>query len=62
MEVGIEGRQGSIGLWAQDDLFYNHYLLLNWSGRSFSLAFEHLNLMPFDEHPAESHSRSSPCA
>jgi hypothetical protein len=48
--AGIQGRQGSIGLWAQDDLFYNHYLFLHWSGRSFSLAFEHLNLMPFEQH------------
>ena len=48
--VGIKGRDGSVGLWAQDDLFYNHYLFFHWSGRAFSLAFEHLNLMPIEDH------------
>ncbi|MEX2579808.1 MAG: DUF6259 domain-containing protein [Verrucomicrobiales bacterium] len=48
--LGIEGKQGSLGLWAQDEQFHDHYLFHHWDGRSFSVAFEHLNLMPFENH------------
>lgn len=48
--LGIEGDRGSIGLWAQDEKFHNHHLFFNWSGRSFSVAFDHQNLMPFEQH------------
>lgn len=48
--LGIEGTRGSIGLWAEDEKFYNHHLFFNWSGRSFSVALEHQNLMPFETH------------
>ncbi|MFW6075942.1 MAG: hypothetical protein ACOC9Y_10125, partial [Chloroflexota bacterium] len=33
-----------------DEGFHNHHLFLNWSGRSFSVAFDHQNLMPFEDH------------
>ncbi|MFP4174048.1 MAG: hypothetical protein ACLFV4_14180, partial [Candidatus Hydrogenedentota bacterium] len=48
--LGIEGKEGSVGLWAQDEAFHNHYLFHYWSGRGFSAAFEHHTLMPFEEH------------
>jgi hypothetical protein len=48
--VAIEGRQGSLGLWIEDPTARLSFCFLNWSGDSFSLALEHLNLMPFDPH------------
>ena len=48
--VGIEGRKGSIGLWTEDDKFHPNFFFMNWSGSAFSVAIEHLNLMPFEPH------------
>ncbi len=48
--VGIEGSQGSLGLWIEDEQFHPHGLFLNWSGTSFSVALESQNLMPFEDH------------
>lgn len=48
--IAIEGRRGSLGLWAQDPAFHNHHLFLNWCGGRFSVAFDHQNLMPFEPH------------
>lgn len=48
--VAVEGRQGSLGLWTEDDKFHPSFLFFDWSGKSFALAFEHLNLMPFEPY------------
>ena len=48
--VGVEGRTGSLAVWTQDDQFHPNFCFLNWSGKTFSLAIEHLNLMPFEPH------------
>lgn len=48
--VGLEGRLGSLGLWVQDETFASNFCFLQWSGKSFSLAIEYLNLMPFEPH------------
>lgn len=46
--VALEGREGSVGLWVQDDDFPPNFFFLNWSGTSFSVSIEHLNYMPFE--------------
>ncbi|NLC56200.1 MAG: hypothetical protein GX774_05120 [Armatimonadetes bacterium] len=46
--VGIEGRRGSLGLWVEDDTFRPNFFFLTWSGKSFGVAIEALNLMPFE--------------
>ena len=48
--VGVEGRIGSLAVWTQDDQFRPNFCFLNWTGKTFSLAIEHLNLMPFEPH------------
>ena len=48
--VGVEGRKGSLAVWTQDAHFHPNFCFLNWSGKTFSLAIEHLNLMPFEPH------------
>lgn len=48
--VAIEGEKGSVGLWTEDSHSNAFYAFHNWSGKSFSFAFEHLNLMPFEPH------------
>lgn len=48
--IGVEGRKGSFGLWVENRYMHPNFLFLNWSGNSFSLALEHLNLMPFESH------------
>lgn len=48
--IGVEGRQGSLGLWVEDEQFHPNFFFFNWSGKTFSLAIEHLNLMPFEPH------------
>ena len=40
----------SIGVWMEDETFRPHYAFVKRSGKSFSLAFESLNLMPFEPH------------
>ena len=34
----------------EDEKFYSKYLFFNWSGRSFSIAIEQLNVIPFEDH------------
>ncbi len=53
--VGVEGRNGSLAVWTQDEKFHPNFCFLNWTGKTFSLAIEHLNLMPFEPH-TEVHS------
>ncbi len=48
--IGIEGRQGSLALWVEDGQFHPNHCFFNWSGKTFSIAIEHLNLMPFEPH------------
>ena len=48
--IGVEGRTGSLAVWTQDAQFHPNFCFLNWSGKTFSLAIEHLNLMPFEPH------------
>ncbi|OGV62478.1 MAG: hypothetical protein A3K19_33520 [Lentisphaerae bacterium RIFOXYB12_FULL_65_16] len=48
--VAIEGRQGSLGLWVEAPECPPDFFFMNWSGKSFSIAIEHLNLMPFEPH------------
>ncbi|MBT4815053.1 MAG: hypothetical protein HON70_05110 [Lentisphaerae bacterium] len=48
--IGVEGRQGSLSVWTEDLEFHPNFCFLHWSGKTFSLAIEHLNLMPFEEH------------
>ena len=48
--VGIQGNKGSLGLWVEDAEFHPNFCFFNWSGKSFSLAIEHLDLMPFEPH------------
>lgn len=40
----------SLGIWMEDETFRPHYAFVKRSGKSFSLAFEPLNLMPFETH------------
>ncbi len=47
--VAMEGREDTLGLWIEDDQFHPNFLYLSFSGNSFGVAFEHLNLMPFEE-------------
>lgn len=46
--AAFETAIGSVGLWNEDPRFPDYYLFWGWDGKSFSLAFEHLNLMPFE--------------
>ncbi|NUQ00323.1 MAG: hypothetical protein HUU35_10775, partial [Armatimonadetes bacterium] len=46
--VALEGQQGSLGLWIEDADFAPNFFFMNWSGRSFSVAIEHLNYLPYD--------------
>jgi len=48
--IAIEGEKGSLALWIEDKEFHPYFLFHNWSGKSFSIALESLNLMPFEEH------------
>ncbi|MCL4207741.1 MAG: hypothetical protein KJ000_35095 [Pirellulaceae bacterium] len=48
--VAIEGRRGSLGLWVEAPECPPDFFFMNWSGKSFSVAIEHLNLMPFEPH------------
>jgi hypothetical protein len=48
--VAIEGRLGSLGLWVEAPECPPDFFFMNWSGKSFSVAIEHLNLMPFEPH------------
>lgn len=48
--VAIEGDQGSLGLWVEAPECPPDFFFLNWTGKSFSVAIEHLNLMPFEQH------------
>ncbi|MCK5804303.1 MAG: hypothetical protein KAI66_15805 [Lentisphaeria bacterium] len=48
--IGVEGRLGSLALWVEDEQFHPNFFFFNWSGKTFSLAIEHLNLMPFEPH------------
>lgn len=50
--VGIEGKQGSLGLWIEDAAFRPTFFFLNWTGKSFSTALESLNYMPYEPHKA----------
>jgi len=47
--IALEGRQDTLGLWIEDEQFHPNFCYLNWSGTSFGVAIEHLNLMPFEE-------------
>ncbi len=46
--VAAEGRRGTLGLWVEDARFHPNFFFLNWTGKSFALAIEHQNLMPFE--------------
>jgi len=46
--IAAEGKQGSLCVWVQDPTFRPNFCFLNWSGKSFSAAIEHLNLMPYE--------------
>lgn len=48
--IAAEGREGSLCVWVEDPTFRPNFCFLNWSGRSFSAAIEHLNLMPYEAH------------
>lgn len=48
--VALEGDKGSLGIWKEDEKYHPYYAFLNWSGKSFSFSFEHLNMMPFEPH------------
>ena len=48
--AAFETAIGSVGLWNEDERFPDYYLFWGWNGKSFSLAFEHLNRMPFEPH------------
>lgn len=47
--VAVEGRKSSLGLWIEDDAFRPSFFFMNWSGKSFSLAIESLQYMPYEE-------------
>ncbi|MGD9497286.1 MAG: hypothetical protein AB7Y46_13385 [Armatimonadota bacterium] len=47
--IAMEGREDTLGLWVEDEQFHPYFCYLNWSGTSFGVALEHLNLMPFEE-------------
>lgn len=46
--IAAEGKQGSLCVWVEDPTFRPNFCFLNWSGKSFSAAIEHLNLMPYE--------------
>lgn len=46
--AAFETAIGSVGLWNEDERFPDYYLFWGWNGKSFSLAFEHLNRIPFE--------------
>jgi len=46
--VAAEGRESTLGLWIEDETFRPTFFFLNWSGRSFGLAIESLEAMPFE--------------
>lgn len=48
--LAVEGRQSTLGLWTEDERFHPWFCLINWSGTSWAVALEHLNLMPFEPH------------
>jgi len=48
--VAAEGRKSTIGLWIEDPTFRPNFFFCNWSGKSFALALESLNLMPFEPY------------
>ncbi len=50
--LAVEGREGTLGLWTEDERFNPWFCFINWSGTSWSVAFEHQNLMPFEPHRA----------
>lgn len=47
--VAFETEGGSIGLWTEN-VHHPYHVYFNWSGRSFSFAFEHNNLTPYESH------------
>ncbi len=47
--LAMEGRSNTLGLWTEDERFHPHFCFINWSGRSWAVALEHLNLMPFED-------------
>ncbi len=47
--VALEGREDTLGLWIEDEQFHPNFFYMSFSGDSFGVAFEHLNLMPFEE-------------
>lgn len=47
--LAMEGREDTLGLWIADEQFHPNFCYLAWSGTSFGVALEHLNLMPFEE-------------
>lgn len=48
--LAMEGREGTLGLWTEDERFNPWFCCINWSGTSWAVALEHLNLMPFEPH------------
>lgn len=48
--AAFETESGAVGIWREDKKFNPYYVYYNWSGKSFSFAFEHLNLIPFEQH------------
>lgn len=48
--LALEGSAGTLGLWTEDERFNPWFTFINWSGDAWSVALEHLNLMPFEPH------------
>lgn len=44
-----EGRRDTLGVWVENAAMPQDFFFLNWTGKSFSAAIEHLNPMPFEE-------------
>lgn len=50
--VALETNRGSLGLWIADPTLRQHMFFLSWTGESFGVAIEQLNLMsPHKERP-----------
>ena len=47
--VAFETKAGSFSVWKEDPEFHPYYVFYSWNGKNFFFAFEHLNLMPFED-------------
>ena len=48
--IAIEGRQGSLGLWIEDESMQATFAFITWTGKTFATAIESLAPMPFESH------------